>query len=101
MSKTLSVRLIDDNPARAEIVETGLCEAGHLLFARRESTQDPTAHMRELMTDDVVVSIDSPSRDAIEDMRRSTERQPRPIENGTTDRERRVVGTLATIEPQS
>jgi len=27
----------------------------------------------------IVVSIDSPSRDAIEDLRRTTEKQPRPI----------------------
>ena len=35
--------------------------------------------MRELEPDVVVVSTDSPSRDSIEDMRRSTEQQPRPI----------------------
>ena len=33
----------------------------------------------ELGPDVVVVSTDSPSRDAIEDMKRSTEQQPRPI----------------------
>ena len=79
MSKVLSVLLIDDNPARAEIVETGLREAGYRLLARLTGTQELTARVRELAPDVVVVSTDSPSRDAIEDMRRSTEQQPRPI----------------------
>ena len=76
---SLSVLLIDDNPARAEIVEAGLCAAGYRLLARLEGTQDLTQRVRDLEPDVVVVSIDSPSRDAIEDMRRSTEQQPRPI----------------------
>ena len=79
MAKTLSVLLIDDNPTRAEIVEAGLAAAGYRLLARLEGTQDLISRVRELAPDVVVVSIDSPSRDTIEDMRRSTERQPRPI----------------------
>ena len=79
MTKALSVLLIDDNPTRAEIVEAGLAAAGYRLLARLEGTQDLTVRVRELDPDVVVVSIDSPSRDAIEDMRRSTEQQPRPI----------------------
>jgi len=79
VTKALSVLLIDDNPARAEIVEAGLRAAGYRLLARLEGTQDLTVRVRELEPDVVVVSTDSPSRDAIEDMRRSTEQQPRPI----------------------
>jgi response regulator NasT len=79
VTKALSVLLIDDNPTRAEIVEAGLAAAGYRLLARLEGTQDLTVRVRELDPDVVVVSIDSPSRDAIEDMRRSTEQQPRPI----------------------
>jgi response regulator NasT len=79
VAKVLSVLLIDDNPARAEIVEAGLRAAGYRLLARLEGTQDLTVRVRELEPDVVVVSTDSPSRDAIEDMRRSTEQQPRPI----------------------
>jgi response regulator NasT len=79
VSKPLSVLLIDDNPARAEIVEAGLREAGYRLLARLEGTQDLPARVQALAPDVVVVSIDSPSRDTIEDMRRSTAQQPRPI----------------------
>lgn len=79
MSKALSILLIDDHPARAEIVEAGLRAAGYRLLARLDGTQDLTQRVRELEPDVVVVSIDSPSRDAIEDMRRCTEQQPRPI----------------------
>lgn len=79
VTKALSVLLIDDNPTRAEIVEAGLRNAGYRLLARLEGTQDLTARVRELEPDVVVVSIDSPSRDTIEDMRRTTDQLPRPI----------------------
>jgi response regulator NasT len=79
VSKPLSVLLIDDNPARAEIVEAGLRSAGYVLLARLGGTHDLPAKVGALQPDVIVVSIESPSRDAIEDMRRSTEQQPRPI----------------------
>jgi two-component system, response regulator / RNA-binding antiterminator len=79
VTKPLSVLLIDDNPTRAEIVEAGLAAAGYRLLARLEGTQDLIGRVRELEPDVVVVSIDSPSRDTIEDMRRTTDLMPRPI----------------------
>ena len=79
VTKPLSVLLIDDNPARAEIVEAGLRNAGYRLVGRLEGTTDLPRRVGELEPDVIVVSIDSPSRDTIEDMRRSTEQQPRPI----------------------
>ena len=79
VTKPLSVLLIDDNPARAEIVEAGLRNAGYRLVGRLEGTTDLPRRVGELEPDVIVVSIDSPSRDTIEDMRRSTQQQPRPI----------------------
>lgn len=79
MTKSLSVLLIDDNPARAEIVEMGLRNAGYILLERLSGTQDLPKRVSELHPDVIVVSIDSPSRDTIEDMRRTTNQQPRPI----------------------
>ncbi len=79
MTKALSVLLIADNPARADLVQTGLREAGYRLLARLEGKQDLTARVREPEPDVVVVSLDSPSRDTIEDMRRTTDLLPRPI----------------------
>ena len=79
MSKPLSVVLIDDNPARAEIVESGLRDAGYVLLARLDGTYDLTTRVSLLQPDVIVISIDSPGRDAIEDLRRTTEQQPRPI----------------------
>lgn len=79
MSKPLSVVLIDDNPARAEIVESGLRDAGYVLLARLDGTYDLAARVSILQPDVIVISIDNPGRDAIEDLRRTTEQQPRPI----------------------
>lgn len=79
MTKPLSVLLIDDNPTRAEIVQAGLRDAGYVLLERLDGTYDLSARVGALKPDIIVVSIDSPSRDAIEDLRRTTERQPRPI----------------------
>lgn len=79
VSRPLSVLLIDETPARAEIVEAGLRAAGYRLLARLDSTHDLGSRVAALEPDVIVISTDSPSRDAIEDMRRSTERRPRPI----------------------
>ena len=79
VTKPLSVLLIDDNPTRAEVVEAGLRDAGYVLLERLDGTYDLSARVGALKPDIIVVSIDSPSRDAIEDLRRTTERQPRPI----------------------
>src|SRR5262245_22229307 len=79
VTKTLSVLLIDDNPARAEIVQAGLAAAGYRLLVRLDGTQDLAGRVQELQPDIVVVSIDSPGRDTIEDMRRTTDVMPRPI----------------------
>ncbi|WP_425068967.1 ANTAR domain-containing response regulator [Reyranella sp.] len=79
MSKPLSVVLIDDNPTRAEIVESGLRDAGYVLLARLDGTYDLATRVSVLQPDVIVISIDSPGRDAIEDLRRTTEQQPRPI----------------------
>lgn len=79
MSKPLSVVLIDDNPARAEIVESGLRDAGYVLLARLDGTYDLATRVSVLQPDVIVISIDNPGRDAIEDLRRTTEKQPRPI----------------------
>jgi response regulator NasT len=79
VTKPLSVVLIDDNPARAEIVESGLRDAGYVLLARLDGTYDLATRVSVLQPDVIVISIDSPGRDAIEDLRRTTEQQPRPI----------------------
>jgi len=79
VSKPLSVVLIDDNPARAEIVESGLRDAGYVLLARLDGTYDLATRVSVLQPDVIVISIDNPGRDAIEDLRRTTEQQPRPI----------------------
>lgn len=79
VTKPLSVVLIDDNPTRADIVESGLRDAGYVLLIRLDGTFDLAARVGALNPDVIVVSIDSPSRDAIEDLRRTTEQQPRPI----------------------
>lgn len=79
VNKQLSVLLIDDNLARAEIVQAGLRDAGYVLLERLDGTVDLAVKVGALKPDVIVVSIDSPSRDAIEDLRRVTEQQPRPI----------------------
>ena len=64
MIKALSVLLIDDNPARAEIVESGLRDAGYMLLERLEGTYDLSA------------CVDTLNPDAIEKLRRTAEKPP-------------------------
>lgn len=79
MTAPLSVLLIDDDPARADTVEAGLRAAGYRLLARLNGTQDLAARVAELQPDIIVIDTESPSRDTIEELRRCSEQQPRPI----------------------
>src|SRR5260370_3011223 len=78
VTKTLSVLLIDDNPARAEIVQAGLAAAGYRPLARPERTQDLIGPRRALQPGVALVSIENPGPDTISRTPRTPEPTPLP-----------------------
>ena len=79
MNRTLRILLIDDLPSRAAILEQALSDAGHSIIARLGSTLDLPQQVHKLQPDVVIIELDSPDRDTLENMSIVTRDNPRPI----------------------
>ena len=80
MASKLRVLVIDDQPQRCEAIVRAIEAAGDQVVARVEdSSPDLHAIVQSVQPDVVIIDIDSPGRDMLEDMRRITHEQHRPI----------------------
>ncbi|HSJ49313.1 MAG TPA: ANTAR domain-containing protein [Gammaproteobacteria bacterium] len=79
MSMKLRVMLVDDRDERVELLKVPLMAAGHEIVARVHPDDDLQARVQEWKPDVIIVDMDSPSRDTLEQMRCITRDQPRPI----------------------
>ncbi|MDN3649653.1 ANTAR domain-containing protein [Reinekea marina] len=75
----LTVMLVDNEPARAAIVEQAMLDNGYRVIRRLESTHHLTQAVNESQPDIVIIDIESPDRDMLENMSRLTKDNPRPI----------------------
>ena len=77
--RSLSVAVIDADRARAAIVEDGLRAAGIVQVAIVPESADLLERLMELAPDVVVIALDSPSRDVIEQMFKVSRVGERPV----------------------
>jgi len=75
----LRVLLVDEDPARAESVALTLEQVGCQVVAKLPGSVDLHRAIESSRPDVVIVDMDSPDRDTLEDMRRVTHENPRPI----------------------
>lgn len=75
----LRILLIDEDSRRAQTLDESLREAGYETVGVVAPRDDVLAKMRDLAPDLIIVDMESPSRDTLEDMRRITAERPRPI----------------------
>lgn len=71
--------LVDNEPARAAIVEQAMLDSGYRVIRRLENAQNLTKAVTECQPDMVIIDIESPDRDMLENMSRLTQDNPRPI----------------------
>ncbi len=71
--------IIDEDPARAEALQASLAAAGYETAGVADPKDDLVAKVRDTSPDLIIVDMESPSRDTLEDMRRITADRPRPI----------------------
>ncbi len=71
--------LIDEEAGRSAVLERALREAGYTVVARVRTDEDVVMRVREVAPDVIVVDLESPSRDILEDMGSISRDQPRPI----------------------
>ena len=75
----LRILVIDEDPARADALLRALAESGYDTVGVIDPKEDLVARVRDLAPDLIIVDMESPSRDTLEDMRRITADRPRPI----------------------
>lgn len=76
---SVSVMLVDDQPARAALLERALCDHGYDVIARLETAGGLADAVSRLQPDVIVVDIDSPDRDTLDTMALLHRDNPRPI----------------------
>ena len=76
---SLRVMLVDDDDARAAFVTQALLGTGNDVVARLSSTEDLLAAVRRVQPDVVLVDMDNPARDVLDNCAAVTQQVPRPI----------------------
>jgi response regulator NasT len=74
----LRVLIVDETPERAALIETRLIEAGCEVLGRLIGRADLRETIEALQPDVIIVDMECPDRDTLEDMSRMTQEQPRP-----------------------
>lgn len=78
MQSPIRVMIVDENAARAGLIERGLIESGCEVVARLIGHSDLQASITEHEPDVIIVDMGCPDRDTLEDMFRITRHQTRP-----------------------
>jgi response regulator NasT len=76
---TLRVLLCDEDRGRAAILEQALADAGYSVIARLDGAENLSAEVARHQPDVIIIDLDSPDRDTLEQMRTISREQPRPI----------------------
>jgi response regulator NasT len=79
MAAALRIVLIDEKPERSGDLERALATAGYRVVARLAGRSDLAARIADLAPDVIIVDMQSPDRDVLEDMKRLHDETPRPI----------------------
>jgi response regulator NasT len=75
----LKIVIVDDSPIRAAILEEGLRDAGYTHVTRIEGTANLLAHISTLDPDVILIDLENPSRDVLEQMFQVSRVVKRPI----------------------
>ena len=79
MDSTFKIVIVDKNPVRAAILEDGLREAGHTQVVRIEETSHLLARIYAVDPDVILIDLENPSRDVLEQMFQMSRAVKRPI----------------------
>ena len=79
MDASLKIVIVDENPIRAAILEEGLREAGHVQVVRIEDTTRLLARVYAIDPDVILIDLENPSRDVLEQMFQVSRAVRRPV----------------------
>jgi response regulator NasT len=75
----LRVLLCDEDRGRAALLEQALADAGYSVIARLMDAENLSAEVARHQPDVIIIDLDSPDRDTLEQMRSISRDHPRPI----------------------
>jgi two-component system, response regulator / RNA-binding antiterminator len=91
----LKVLIVDESPERAEIVQEGLKDLGCEIVGRVAGRVGLAEVVAASNPDVIVIDVESPDRDILEDMRTLNRLQPRPVvmfaHDGDTEKIRAAI----------
>jgi two-component system, response regulator / RNA-binding antiterminator len=79
MDPSLKIVIVDENPVRAAILADGLREAGFTQVIRLDETANLLAHIYAIDPDVILIDLENPSRDVLEQMFQVSRAVRRPI----------------------
>ena len=79
MDHSLKIVIVDKNPVRAAILEDGLREAGHVHVVRIAETSHLLARIYAIDPDVILIDLENPSRDVLEQMFQVSRAVKRPV----------------------
>lgn len=88
----LRVMLIDPRHGRAAILEQAMSDAGCHVVARQDSCQDLLNKVKYLQPDIILIDVDSPDRDVLENLHQVHRDNPRPIVIFAADGDSATIG---------
>jgi two-component system, response regulator / RNA-binding antiterminator len=79
MDPSLKIVIVDENPIRAAILEDGLREAGYAHVIRLDETSHLLTRIYSIDPDVILIDLENPSRDVLEQMFQVSRVVKRPI----------------------
>jgi response regulator NasT len=79
MDPSLKIVIVDESPVRAAILADGLREAGFTQVVRLDETTNLLAHIYALDPDVILIDLENPSRDVLEQMFQVSRAVRRPV----------------------
>jgi two-component system, response regulator / RNA-binding antiterminator len=79
MDHSLKIVIVDENPIRAAILEDGLRDAGHAHVVRIDDRSHLLARIYSVDPDVILIDLENPSRDVLEQMFQMSRVVKRPI----------------------
>src|ERR1700759_4033755 len=79
MDASLKIVIVDENPIRAAILQDGLKEGGHITVTGIEDTTGLLARIYAIDPDVILIDLENPSRDVLEQMFQVSRAVKRPV----------------------
>src|SRR5919205_132639 len=79
MHSSLKIVIVDKNPIRAAILEDGLRESGHVDVVQVDDTSHLLARIYAVDPDVILIDLENPSRDVLEQMFQVSRAVRRPV----------------------